>query len=425
MRHAFHAALVAVLWLTAAAWGADAKGPVKVFILAGQSNMEGKAKVALLEYQANQPATAERFKHLRKDGKWMERDDVWIKFLDRKGKLTVGYGSPNCIGPELEFGNVVGGKYEEPVLLIKTAWGGRSLYRDFRSPSAGFPPAEALEKMLEQARKKKPETKMEEIKATFGTTYRAMLEEVAATLADLKTLFPEYDGRGYELAGFVWFQGWNDMISDEATAEYAVNIAHFIRDVRRDLKSPNLPFVIGQMGVDGMNPNDKIKKFKEAQAAAAALPEFKGNVALVKTDQFWDTEAEAVFKKGWRQNMEEWNKVGSDWGFYYLGSAKTMTAIGKAMGAGDVGDKGGEVTSMANRQARLLNEAMALPAHDRAWLAEQLLESLGTAESEVNAAWAAEIESRIKSIDEGRVKLIPAEDVFRELTDRQDDGAVE
>lgn len=80
---------------------------------------------------------------------------------------------------------------------------------------------------------------------------------------------------------------------------------------------------------------------------------------------------------------------------------------------------------MANRQARLLNEAMALPAHDRAWLAEQLLESLGTAESEVNAAWAAEIESRIKSIDEGCVKLIPAEDVFRELTDRQDDGAVE
>ena len=113
--------------------------PVKVFILAGQSNMEGKAKVSLLDYQAKQPATRDLFKHLRKDGKWIERDDVWIKFLDRKGKLTVGYGSPKCIGPELEFGTVVGDHYDEQVLLIKTAWGGRSLYRDFRPPRAGLP----------------------------------------------------------------------------------------------------------------------------------------------------------------------------------------------------------------------------------------------------------------------------------------------
>lgn len=126
----------------------EARKPVKVFILAGQSNMEGKAKVSLLEYQAQQAATRDVFKHLRKDDKWIERDDVWIKFLDRKGKLTVGYGSPKCIGPELEFGNVVGDHYTEPVLLIKTAWGGRSLFRDFRSPSAGLPPDAVLEKML-------------------------------------------------------------------------------------------------------------------------------------------------------------------------------------------------------------------------------------------------------------------------------------
>jgi alpha-galactosidase len=121
---------------------AEAAKPVKVFILAGQSNMEGHAKMSLLEYQTTQPATAGMFKHLQKDGKWVERDDVWIKFLDRHGKLTVGYGAPKCIGPELEFGNVVGDHYGKQVLLIKPAWGGRSLYRDFRSPSAGLPPAE-------------------------------------------------------------------------------------------------------------------------------------------------------------------------------------------------------------------------------------------------------------------------------------------
>ena len=114
--------------------------PIKVFILAGQSNMEGKAKITLLDFQATQPATRQLYAHLRKDGEWVKRDDVWIKFLNRKGKLTVGYGSPKCIGPELGFGTVVGDHYDEQVLLIKTAWGGRSLYRDFRSPSAGLPP---------------------------------------------------------------------------------------------------------------------------------------------------------------------------------------------------------------------------------------------------------------------------------------------
>jgi len=48
-----------------------------VFILAGQSNMEGKAKLSLLEYQAKQPATADQFKHLRAGDGWAERDDVW------------------------------------------------------------------------------------------------------------------------------------------------------------------------------------------------------------------------------------------------------------------------------------------------------------------------------------------------------------
>ena len=69
--------------LTASAYGK----PLRVYILAGQSNMEGKAKMSLVEYQAEQPATRDLFKHWRKDGKWIERDDVWIKFLDRQGKL--------------------------------------------------------------------------------------------------------------------------------------------------------------------------------------------------------------------------------------------------------------------------------------------------------------------------------------------------
>jgi alpha-galactosidase len=294
--------------------------------------MEGKAKVSLLEYQVAQPETRDLFKHLQKDGKWVERDDVWIKFFDRKGKLTVGYGSPGCIGPELEFGNVVGDRHDEQVLLIKVAWGGRSLWRDFRPPSAGLPAQAPLEKMLADQQKRKPETTLEDVKKQFGASYRAMLDEVNATLASLEKDFPESAGRACEPAGFIWFQGWNDMIDPVATAEYAANLAHFIRDVRKDLKSPKLPFVIGQMGVGGPSADSSVKKFKEAQAAVMQVEEFKGNVALVKTDVFWDMDAEAVFRKGWREHIDEWNKVGSDWPYHYLGSAKTLCAIGKAFG---------------------------------------------------------------------------------------------
>ena len=328
----FHiAAALGAFCFPASGLAADDKGKtVKVFILAGQSNMEGKAKLSLLEYQVKQPATRPLFAHFEKDGKWAEREDVWIKFLERKGPLTAGYGSPNCIGPELQFGWTVGDHFKEPVLLIKTAWGGRSLWRDFRSPSAGMPADAVLQTMLAEARKKKPDTTMDEIKKPFGDSYRGMMTEVNAALAGPGALFPALAGHTPELSGFVWFQGWNDMISAEATAEYAVNLGHFIRDVRRDLKAPALPFVVAQMGVDGLNAGENIRKFKAAQAEGAALPEFKDNVMLVKTDAFWDTDSEAVFKKGWREHIDEWNKVGSDWGYHYLGSAKTLCAIGKA-----------------------------------------------------------------------------------------------
>jgi hypothetical protein len=309
--------------------------PVKVFILAGQSNMEGKAKLPVLEYQARQPRTRELYASMWRDGQWIQREDVWIKFLNRKGNLTAGYGSPGCIGPEFGFGWVVGDHYAksgQQVLLIKTAWGGRSLYCDFRPPSAGMPSDAVLDKMLAELRKKNPSATREDVEKPFGTSYRQMIDEVHQTLANLKALFPGYKGQGCELAGLVWFQGWNDMINPDYTADYAANMSHLIRDVRKDLNVPALPIVIGQMGVDGDHPSAQIRKFKDAEAAVLDVPQFKMNVALVKTDVFWDKQAQAVFESGWREHKEAWDHVGSDYGYHYLGSPRTMLAIGRAFG---------------------------------------------------------------------------------------------
>ncbi|MBW1792670.1 MAG: hypothetical protein JRJ14_10530, partial [Deltaproteobacteria bacterium] len=57
---------------------------------------------------------------------------------------------------------------------------------------------------------------MEQVKAekaeATGKYYRLMMEHVKKVLADPKRVCPAYDEKdGYEIAGFVWFQAWNDM----------------------------------------------------------------------------------------------------------------------------------------------------------------------------------------------------------------------
>lgn len=317
--------------------------PVKVFILAGQSNMEGKAANDLITHQATDAKTRDHFDHLRKDDKWVVRDDVFIKFLNRHGGLTIGYGSPNKTGPELEFGHLMGEHFEEPVLLIKTAWGGHSLYQKFRSPSAGLPDKEVLEAELAKARdrvtkaneknkKNDPLPTMDDIKGTYGGSYRMMMDEVKDTFENHATLFPELKGKELEVTGFVWFQGFNDMFGDHAPGEYAENMKHFIKDVRRDLKKPELPFVIAAIGNNGSKPaKGGMETVQNAQLSMNQVAEFKGNVKAFPTDELVDKAAEELFPT-WKDNFEEWKLVGSDRPYHYLGSAIWYTRIGHGMG---------------------------------------------------------------------------------------------
>jgi alpha-galactosidase len=322
------------------AFAADAPKTVKVFVLAGQSNMEGKARNTLLEYQAANAPTKELFTHLRKDDKWIVRDDVFIKFLERKGPLTVGYGSPGCTGVELEFGTLMGNHFNEPVILVKTAWGGHSLYKLFRSPSAGFPADEVLQKELAQARervtknneknkKKDPLPTMEDIKKDYGSSYRNMMTEIKMVMNDHAGLFPALKGMKPELAGFVWFQGFNDIFGAEN--EYASNMKHFINDVRKDLNSPKLPFVIGALGQNGSKPaTGGMLVVREAQLSMNTVPEFKGNLKAFPVDVLVDKAAEEMFPN-WQKNPA-WVNTGSDRPYHYYGSAIWFNRIGKAMG---------------------------------------------------------------------------------------------
>ena len=280
----------------------DVPKPVKVFILAGQSNMEGAGAVKAdpkknegkgsLEYLVKDAATAEKFKHLTdKTGAWVVRDDVWIHYLDRKGKLTVGFGSnAERIGPELGFGHVIGDAFDEPVLLIKLAWGGKSLAKDFRPPSSG---------------------------GEVGPYYKEIVQRTKDVLGDLKKQFPEFAGRGHELAGFGWHQGWNDRVNQAFNDEYEKNMANFIRDIRKDLEVKNLPFVIAETGMGGLEEkHPRALSLMKAQAAVAEYKEFQGNVAFVGTKAFWREKDVSPSGQNyhWNSNAETYYLIGESMG---------------------------------------------------------------------------------------------------------------
>ena len=176
-------------------------------------------------------------------------------------------------------------------------------------------------------------------KEQFGKDYRNMVSEVHGCLTDLGKRFPGYQNQGYEIMGFVWFQGWNDQYQDRWLT-YEKNMANFIRDVRKEFKAPNMKFVIGQMGNDGMKPDkegsprDYIKK---AQATVPKQAEFRGNAACVRTDRYWDMEAHAIYTGpgGWSKDVDKWRQFGNDRPYHYYGSpwffAQAGTAFGEAM----------------------------------------------------------------------------------------------
>lgn len=376
--------------------------PLKVFILAGQSNMEGHARVETFDYIGDDPATAPLLKMMRgADGKPTVCDGVWISYLTGRydgsangeglGKLTAGFGARGDkptqdggkIGPEFTFGLTMDAAFAEPVLLIKTAWGGRSLNTEFRPPSAG--PYEFSAAQLAQMQKQGKDiaaVKAEKVKET-GRFYRYMVEHVKAVLADPKRVCPAYDpAAGYEIAGFIWLQGFNDLVdgntyptgADGKTRDYtrySVWLADFIRDVRKDLGAPKMPFVIGVLGVGGLDAGGSTPAFRRAMAAPAALPEFKGNVAAVETAPFWSEELEAIDNKREKVRQmsyflnskhkdhanadgkmtdaqkqahlkkfeaelissaeaELWKRGASNAGYHYLGCAKTFALMGKA-----------------------------------------------------------------------------------------------
>jgi len=315
---------------------APPKGPVKVYILAGQSNMDGQASSHTIDFlgEDSDPARAALLKIFKPDGKsYLTRDDVWCSSGGVHGKLSVGYGGRRNydllgtkIGPELAFGHYLGEASAEQVYLIKYAPGGQSLWQNFRPPSAQIPQGG------------KPEE--------YGNQYRGMIAAVQHVLADPKRVCPDHDPTaGYEIAGFVWFQGYNDMFfPEEIRKQYGPTLACLIRDVRREFETPNLPVVVGVMGVNGVrNEIGKQKDIREGHRFIATVPEFEGNVKVIESAPLLHPKVVELKTAGWLFPERDLEKVPlteeeksllqratSDKGFHYFGEGRFFILLGKA-----------------------------------------------------------------------------------------------
>ncbi|MFM2011624.1 MAG: Virginiamycin lyase [Planctomycetota bacterium] len=379
------------LWnLSSTALSEDTKKPLQIYILAGQSNMQGHAKISTFEHIGMDAATKPMLDlMIDAKGKPAVCQRVWISSIgcaesEQTGKLTAGFGaSPEKIGPEFTFGIYTQMLTDAPILIIKTSWGGKSLHTDFRPPSAGpYVFNETLLSNLTKQGKDLSAIRAAKEKET-GVCYRQMIDHVKYVLSDIQRIIPDYDSSvGYELAGFAWFQGWNDMV-DSGTYpnrdkpggydQYSQALAHLIRDVRTELKAPKMPFVIGVLGVGGPTDQygaDQLRyksthdQFRAAMAAPALLPEFQGNVATVLAEKYWDRELtlakakekeleqkaklqakeeklqpdreKALVDRMRRESLSDRERLIIDKGisnleFHYLGSAKILGGVGKGL----------------------------------------------------------------------------------------------
>lgn len=216
--------------------------PVKLFILAGEGNIEGFASIGHLRqlvFPKDPHSVEPQYQHLinNETGDWLQRDDVFVSYDHQRDKerlvgklqLTQFGGDANSFGPELQMGHVLGDLYEEPVVIVKAGWKKRSLGKDFASPSTNH---------------------------TGFQWYRLMtsIHETANSLH--KILGPDYRYTKPDIGGLVWWQGYKDLSDVQLTKDYAQNLELFIRDIRNELKQPWLPVVVAELGGQGPNTTD-------------------------------------------------------------------------------------------------------------------------------------------------------------------------
>lgn len=312
---------------------ADMSKPVKVYILMGQSNMLEMGKVAgdkdgTLEYAIKSKGL---YPYLVDDkGNWTERMDV-------RNVAVMGSGGPGKtqvrkndwlkvaggkIGVEIGIGQQMGQFHAEPVLILKSAIGNRSLGWDLLppgSPSYEFTDPKDGKTYVYAGYGQTPlrwekGTEPEPIGWKAGVQYDGDIARAKQVLSELDKYYP--GAKEYEIAGFFWWQGDKDRYNAGHSQKYEKNLVNLIKQLRKEFDAPRAKFVCATLGqTDKENPTGNEKDIIEAQFAISdpgKHPEFKGDTATVYTHPL---------SQGGASNS------------HYGGNAETYMNVGEAMGA--------------------------------------------------------------------------------------------
>ena len=285
-----------------------------------------------------------------KDGKWTERKDVMLNnaYMGKGASKPLSPGTiGKAFGPELGFGYVMGAFHDEPVIVMKADIGNRSLGWDILPPGSKRYTFEGKEQpgykeMFDANGKVVPW----DGKGWYaGLQYDEYTAAIRAVLDNFKEKYPEYAAQGFEVAGFIWFQGHKDAGSAAHTAKYEENLANLIRAWRKEFNAPNAKWAIAT-GCGSKGDEGNAKLVFEAQlnvADPARHPEFAGNVKTIDTRPFWrDAEVSP-----------------SNQGYHYNHNAETYMLVGDALGRAMVELHGGKAEYP---DPRMPDKVAALPS---------------------------------------------------------------
>ena len=228
------AALPLLLSLPAGAVAASSPKPLKVFLLAGQSNMNGQAAVAALPANLKRP---QKSVLVWNGSVWTPLDkgnaDIVVMQLQR--------GKPSrTFGPEMTFGPAMARYFGQPIGIIKVAYGGTNLAVNW-SPYRKHSLYARLVRSVKGARKARP----------------------------------------IVIIGMIWMQGENDARHEAMAQAYKKNLTHLIKTARKDFGNPALPFVCGRITqLSSFSPTFPYSDTVRKAQAAIHLPAYR----LINTD---------------------------------------------------------------------------------------------------------------------------------------------
>lgn len=346
--------------------------PVKVYILTGQSNMVGQGNLDPLGTPGTLSTITRnehKFSNLLNGAGWSVRNDVAYRGViaaTGKALLTAGQGGgATVIGPELGFGHVMGYFHDEPVLLIKSSQGGRALGWDFLPPgSVQYTSGTTTYAGYGNSPSSWP-TGTRPVATEFYGGYQydqcflsktnwaraggaiAPVFNVTDVLDNFATEYPEYAAQGFEIAGFAWWQGWNDGLSytKSYADRYEVNMAQFIRKIREyyfgrypGKINSKAPFVLATSAFNGwdeayLNQYPTRRSVINAQLAvgdSSKYPEFAGNVKTMEARGYWREAAASPAPNA---------------GYHYNRSAETFMLVGDALGRAMIDLLGNDTTA--------------------------------------------------------------------------------